>query len=248
MPDPAWLQEVGRPETRILLTGSDAASPAEVEAWIDARYAAPAAEWTRMNMIGAFNGRIAGPDGTSDTLSNRADRRILNHLRCRADAILVGAHTVRIERHTATRPAWLCVITGSGDLSGHRISPEDAAASVLVCGPEDARARAAETMPGAQFAALPLRDGRLALPAVLAELRGRGLRQLIVEGGNRLISQFLDEGLLDEVCLTQAPLFGADDAPSLPSSTRAQRWHRDLLLEDACGYLYQRLRARPTAS
>jgi riboflavin biosynthesis pyrimidine reductase len=96
-------------------------------------------------------------------------------------------------------------------------------------------------LPGQTYVECPLHDGGVALPEVLGHLRERGLRQIVVEGGKALISQFLDEGLLDEVCITQAPYFGPDAAPALPASTRETRFRRELLLADEYGYLYQRL-------
>lgn len=204
-------------------------------------YTPPRRDWVRMNMIGSLNGRVTGPDGTSDTLSNRADRRILTVIRKMSDAIVVGAETVRNERHLSTRPTWLCVVTGSGNLAGHRISSQDAAASVLVCCPPEARAEVARTMPGAQIELLEATEGRVNLNEVLAALRDRGLNQIVVEGGNRLISQFLDEGRLDEICLTQAPVFAPNEATSLPGSVAGTRFERELLLEDSARFLYQRL-------
>lgn len=238
MPDPAWLRQLGGAGDRLDLTGD---SIDQAESWLREHYAPPRADWVRMNMLGSLNGRITGGDGTSDSLSNRADRRILRLIREMSDVVVVGANTVREERHTATRPTWLCIISESGNLTGHRISEADAAASVLVCGPTSARDRAAETMPGANFAEFDTSAGRVPLAAVLAELRGRGLRQIVVEGGTTLIGQFLDGALLDEVCLTQAPVFGPDTSPALPSSSRNSAFQRVLLLEDEFGFLYQRL-------
>lgn len=216
----------------------------EVDERLRELYAAPEPDWVRMNMIGSLNSRVTGPDGTSDTLSNRADRRILRLIREMSDAVVVGAQTVRQEQHTSTGATWLCVVTASGDLSGHRISREDAVASVLVCCPADAVARVNETMPGANTVAIEPVDGRLPLDQVVATLHERGLRQLVVEGGNQLISQFLDEGRIDEVCLTQAPVFAPDSAPSLPGSGHGTSFARVLLAEDSLGYIYQRLFAR----
>lgn len=239
MPDPDSLHVlVSRSSTvgDILDLRSDSA-----DEQIRKLYTPPHQHWVRMNMIGSLNGRVTGSDGTSDTLSNRADRRILTIIRKMSDAIVVGAETVRNERHLSTRPTWLCVVTASGNLTGHRITPEDAAASVLVCCPPDARAEVERTMPGAQIHHLQPRHGRLALDEVLAALRERGLNQIVVEGGNRLTSQFLDEDKLDEICLTQAPVFAPNEAISLPGSIVGTKFKRELLLEDSAQFLYQRL-------
>lgn len=216
-----------------------------VEAALAGWYAAEPARdgsWWRMNMIGTLNARVAGPDGTSDSISNRADRTILQHLRRSSDAVLVGAETVRSERHAPAHGALLVVVTGSGELSGHRLSREQAAEGALVLCPEDAADRVRATMPGARIEHPPLDDeGRVDIAALRGFLAGLGLRRVVVEGGERLIGQCLDAGLLDEACLAQAPVFGRSDAPSLPGSSREDRWRRELVLADELGYLYSRL-------
>ena len=63
--------------------------------------------------------------------------------------------------------------------------------------------------------------GELDLAAVLADLRRRGIERLMVEGGARVLSQFLAEGLADEFRLAIAPVFVADSrAPRLLAGTR----------------------------
>lgn len=240
MPDPDSLRIVpgGAGEFTIDLKASD------TDARLEELYRPPQPNWMRMNMIGSLNGRVTGSDGTSDTLSNRADRRILKLIRRMSDAVIVGAQTVRQERHTSTAPTKLCIVTASGNLDGHRITPAEAAASVLVCCPAEASRRVQGSMPGATIIPLTAPEQRIQLADVLHELRERGLHQLVVEGGNRLINQFLDAGLLDEVCLTQAPVFAPDSAPSLPGSGRGTEFRRELLAVDSVGYVYQRLFAR----
>lgn len=245
MPNPAWLRVLSSSTTG---TAEHIDLRADgVDERLRALYAPPRRDWVRMNMIGSINGRVTGPDGTSDTLSNRADRRILGVIRNMSDAIVVGAQTVRQERHTSTNPTWLCIVTGSGDLEGHRISPEDAEQSVLVCCPAEAEATVRATLPGAQIQLLEPRNGQIALEHVLTALRDRGLRQIVVEGGNRLISQFLDEERLDEICVTQAPVFAPESATSLPGSASGTQFRRELLLDDEAGFLYQRLLAERNA-
>lgn len=230
--------ELGLPaEIDIRAEGADAA----LARW----YAAPEA-WWRMNMIGTLNARVAGPDGTSDSISNRADRTILQHLRRWSEAVLVGAETVRSERHAPVGGAVLAVVTRSGDLSGNRIPREEAERGVVVLCPPAGVERARATMPGARIEHPPLDgDGGVDVARLRGFLEQLGWRRVVVEGGERLISQVLDAGLLDEACLTQAPVFGDGDAPSLPGSTRDDAWERTLLAVDERGYLYSRLRRRP---
>ena len=43
------------------------------------------------------------------------------------------------------------------------------------------------------------------LPLILADLRKRGVQSLLVEGGSRVLAQFLELGLFDELRLAVAP-------------------------------------------
>jgi hypothetical protein len=76
-------------------------------------------DWLRINLIQSLNGAIVGVDGTSNSLSNRIDRKILGIIRSHAEVILVGAKTVRAEGHVLPLGRDLAVVTNSGDLSGH---------------------------------------------------------------------------------------------------------------------------------
>ena len=54
------------------------------------------------------------------------------------------------------------------------------------------------------------------LPAVLADLRARGIGRLMIEGGASVLGQALSQGLADELLLAVAPVFVADPgAPRL---------------------------------
>lgn len=239
MPDPRWLRRLddGR-GTELRLHDDPESADRVLREW----YAPPAERWTRMNMLGSLNARVVGADGTSDSLSNRADRRVLRAIRASADVVVVGAATLRDEHHTPTEPTALCVVTASGNLTGHRIPPAAAARSVLVITSEGSVGRAQETLPGARIVALPERGGQIAAPEIHSAIRHHLGERIVLEGGGRLIGQFLDAGLVDEICLTQAPVFGPDSAPALPGSTRRTKFRRRLLLEDECGFVYQALR------
>ncbi|KAB1656013.1 hypothetical protein F8O01_11285 [Pseudoclavibacter chungangensis] len=223
------------------------ASPAS-DAAIDALYATPAGPWIRMNMLGTLNARVTGPDGTSDSVTNRIDRRILTRIRRMSDAIVVGASTLRQERHTATGDTPLVVVTRSGELAGHRITPDEARHGVVVLCPPIATTNVERTLPGARVEIVDAPGGGVPVGTVVERCRALGFERLVVEGGGSLIAQFLDAELLDEACLTQAPLFGPSDAPQLPASTAATRFERVLVALDDAGYAYSRLVARRGAA
>ncbi|PJJ72344.1 riboflavin biosynthesis pyrimidine reductase [Diaminobutyricimonas aerilata] len=169
-------------------------------------YAPPPGAHLRLNMIASLDGSAVGDDGTSESLSNRVDRRILGVIRELADAVIVGAASVRAEGYQIPRASRLAVVTATGDLGGHRF--ERAAEPVLVLGPAHAVARAADEL-GDLIEAVPLPDGS-GPSAILDALHGRGLRSLVSEGGPTLARRLLEHGLVDEFCLSWSPrLVGA---------------------------------------
>lgn len=90
---------------RLLLPADDErAVPAEVtdEDLLDL-YRWPDGRWTRANMVAALDGRVAGADGKSGSLSDDADRRVFQILRRTCDAIVVGAGTVLSEGYGPVR-------------------------------------------------------------------------------------------------------------------------------------------------
>jgi riboflavin-specific deaminase-like protein len=176
-------------------------------------------------------------DDASDTrlvLSNEADLAAVHDLRANVDAIMVGANTIRrdnprlVVRDTPDGPTKVTV-TASGDL--------DPASRFFTVG------NAAKLVYAPDAAAGPLRD-RLrdlatvvgcgpdaALPTVLADLRARGVRRLMVEGGGGVLTQFLAGGLADELRLAIAPLLVGDDRA--PRFVHNGQFGRRMLLAEA---------------
>ena len=122
--------------------------------------------WLRLNLVATVDGNAAGPDGTSESITSRTDRRILGVIRELADVVLIGAASVRAEGYQVPKRAHLAIVTRSGELGGHRLADVD---RVVVLGPESARARVAQTL-GAMFIAVGDAPGEL-----VTALRDRGL-------------------------------------------------------------------------
>ncbi|BDV30635.1 dihydrofolate reductase family protein [Microbacterium terricola] len=220
----------------------------EGRTWIAERYARPDPAYVRLNMITSLTGSAAGSDGTSETLTNRVDRRILGVLRADADVVVVGAQSVRAEGYVVPRTARLAIVTGSGDLAGHRLSLEAGASPdrvLIVCPQSRADEIAARVLPhGVQVVAVPDDGGRLQPAAIVAALAERGLRRLVCEGGPTLAAQFAEAGLIDEYCVTVAPALEPAAHAFLPVQRRLATDVAGMLVDEA-GFSYLRLRVRP---
>lgn len=209
-------------------------------------YAPPRTPWFRFNLITSVGGSAAGSDGTSESLTNPADRRLLGVIRELADIVLVGAQSVRAEGFQLPRRARLAVVTTSGDLHGHRIDSTEG--RVYVVCPASAADRAAASIPGAEIITIA-GEGALDPAAIVAALHERGFTSIVCEGGPSLVAQFVVASLVDELCLSTSPTLGG---PSLPLLGHAEidpvRLELSQLLVDGASGMYARWAVLPASS
>jgi riboflavin biosynthesis pyrimidine reductase len=170
----------------------------------------PKRPWVLANMVSGVDGSVA-VNGRTKELSSEADRALFHHLRTIADVILVGATTVRDESYGPHRPKDgsaphpIAVVTNSMQLDLGAPFFTDAVARPIIItserAPEKAVAKAAAV---ADVRVHP--GGRVDLRRAIDDLGGI----ILTEGGPTLLANLLLEGLLDELCLTIAPVAGGD--------------------------------------
>lgn len=194
----------------------------------------------------SLDGKIAPVGPGRVTFPSRADRAHLFALRDQAQAILVGAGTLRAEdppllpdaaRRAAREAAGLradplrVVVSGSLDLPlrGRALAPRPGAPVVLLAS-EEAPAERVQAARQAGHEVLLRGRGGVDLAAALAELeRTHGASGVLCEGGGALNASLLAADLADELWLTVCPvvLGGASaptpvDGPGLPLPRRAR--------------------------
>ena len=216
--------------TRLLPPGDPAGAVEIVDALDLAARAQAGADagrpYTMLNMTSTVDGR-ASIGGRSSAIGNRADRELFHALRASVDAVMVGAGTVRVEgygRIIAQEPTrrlrlerglseepLACIVSGRLSLPPDTPLLREPAARLVIVTPSAASLPASEANVDYVRAG---HDGRLDLPAALAELRERfAVRTLLCEGGPHLNSELLLAGLVDELFLSLAPkLAGGEEA------------------------------------
>lgn len=206
-----------------------------------ALYAPGRPTWLRLNLVASVTGSIAGSDGTSNPLTNRVDRRILGAIRRLADVVLVGAETVRAEGYQVPKSASLAIVTGSGDLSGHRIDEVSAARVLVLCPPSAVTTARRTAGPLVDVVEVDADDGRMPPERIVGAIRDRGLASVVCEGGPRLAAQLVAADLVDELCLTTGPLITAATVPIFASgAVPDRRLALSQLLSDESGALFAR--------
>jgi riboflavin biosynthesis pyrimidine reductase len=208
-------------------------------------YRLPCDDTLRINLVASVSGSAAGADDTSESLTNRVDRKILGVIRRDSDVVLVGAASVRAEGYQLPRTAPLAIVTSTGRLGGHRIDVEPGRFVPLVLCPASVADAARASLQGAEIVVVPDTNGRMSAADLVGTLRARGLRRIVCEGGPSLAAQMLEAGLVDEICLSTSPVVGGASLPMFGSTPiAAHRLELEQLLVDDASTLYARWRVR----
>jgi riboflavin-specific deaminase-like protein len=178
-----------------------------------------------VNMVSSVDGRAA-MGGKASRLGSEVDRQAMRILRSKADAVMIGANTLRAEKLSlgldeySTGPQPLAVIlTNTGDVPLERRLITAEQQEVLVVIPQDAPERTinrlSEHASLLRVSASP--SGGVNLEETLEVLRAeRGVELLLLEGGPRLNHALISANLSDELFLTLAPrLLGGTSTKSL---------------------------------
>ncbi len=175
------------------------------------------AEWTVGHLGQSLDGRIATSDGQSHYVTGPENIVHLHRMRALADAVVVGAETVRRDdprltpRKVAGANPLRVVLDPRRRLGAdYRVFQDGAAPSLLVC-----RDAGAARHGQAEVLSIGEEHGILRLAALKAALRARGAARIFVEGGGVTVSHFLAQGELDYLQITVAPLIIGAGRPGL---------------------------------
>ncbi|WP_405467563.1 dihydrofolate reductase family protein [Streptomyces canus] len=232
------------------------------------------------NFVTSIDGVVAlGPEypSSGSAISGRepTDRFVMGLLRACADAVLIGAGTLRATPGHRWTPDHVCpqaapafaelrrnlrraarpelvVVTASGDLPTEHPALQSGA---LVATTADGARRLERRLPPT-CTALPAGEGpTLRMADVLAALHAHGHTAVLTEGGPHLIGNLLGEGLLDELFLTTSPvLAGRADTPrpglitGLELLPRQPAWADLISARRRTSYLFLRYRLRSSGA
>lgn len=215
--------------------------------------------WVRGNMIATLDGG-ATADGKSGSLGGSGDRAIFLQLRQLADVILVGAGTVRTENYSGAQcsPAQrqdrrhrgqaevppIAVVTNRGriDHDARIFTQTEVPPLILTSANAVADANARLGSVAEVIDASGSNADRVDAATALKILAERDLFRVLAEGGPQILGLLIEDDLLDELCLTTAPLLIGGAARRIatgPGQVRTPLRRSHLLTDDA-GYLYAR--------
>jgi len=181
---------------------------------------ADATAWVRTNFVTTLDGSIQGLDGRSGSINTPSDHWLFALHRAHADAIVVGAGTVRSEGYRAVDlTGWqrdvrsslglapfplLVVVSASLDIDP-LIAAEEATGPVMIITTEDHSTDEHARFVDAGIEVLATGRSSVDLPVAIDQLAGLGCQRLLCEGGPHLHRDLLAADLVDELSTTVSP-------------------------------------------
>jgi riboflavin biosynthesis pyrimidine reductase len=243
--------------------GEDDLDPVAVVA-AEARPAPPGRPWVLANMIASADGSATDAGGRSGGLGGPADKAVFGAVRAVADVVVAGAATVITEDYGPSRPPArvrdqrvargqapaprIAVTSASLAIEPTRrlfaeASPDARPLVLTVAAADPARRRALEAVADVHVVGDEQVDWARAFALLHAEV---GARVVLCEGGPSTIGQLAADDLLDELCLTIAPVLVAGDGPRIaraaPVPDRGLSLARVLAADDHLFVRYLRAR------
>ena len=178
----------------------------------------------------SLDGRIADSTHSSRWITGPEAREHVQALRRSADAILVGAGTVRHDnpslwpRPDGKRNPWRVIVVRKGPLPiGAQVFTDAHAPRTIVAAPKGWNPACARKLRHQGVTVLELPKTRL-LPALALELGKMGILHVLCEGGGILAGELLQARLVDELCVFLSPMLigGPVGATGLTSWLLAQ--------------------------
>lgn len=210
-----------------------------------------------LNMVTTADGRVT-IGGRSGPIGNAADQDLFHALRTRADAVMVGAGTLRAEnygrlvrkpeRREARTAAGLApdplavIVSGRLDLPDDLPLLHEPEQEVLVATFSDR-----ELAGDAQIEYMRFEHAEgVDMTALLGALRERGVRSVLCEGGPTLNAELLRAGGVDELFHCLAPkLAGEPDAPTMVSGVLHETVEMELVsLLESESHLFARFQLK----
>lgn len=186
--------------------------------------------WVQVNFVSSADG-AATVSGRSRGLSSPADKKIFALGRDLADVVLVGAATAIVEGYRGVRRTELraerrarlgladvppiAVVSGRCSIGPTTPLVADSQVPPIVLTTSAAPTARRTDLAAAGADVIIAGDESVDLHRALDALAERGLRRVCCEGGPRLFAQLVAAGLVDQLCLTVAPLLAGAGAPRI---------------------------------
>ena len=172
----------------------------------------------------SVDGRIADGRGKSRWITSADARKVVQTLRRRVDAIMVGAGTVRADdpelqpRPPRGRKPLRILVSGGGRVPPNaRVFTDEHRARTVLAIPAGVRGAGLARLEraGVKVWRVPGARREVSLPALLRMLAQEGCMHLLCEGGGGLAERLITAGLVDEYLFIVAPMVLGPGVPAV---------------------------------
>ncbi len=182
--------------------------------------------WTIAKWAMTLDGKTAAPTGESRWITGIESRRRTHELRARCDAVVVGFRTAQIDdpeltvRHVEGRQPVRIVVDPRAEIDddSNLVRTANKTPTWLLVADDVDAARAGHLQDlGVQVIHVKVAESprHIHLREAWRELRRRGLRRIVVEGGGGLVADLLGWSCVDQVqCFLAPKLIGGRTAPT----------------------------------
>lgn len=180
------------------------------------RLAAPDRPFVIAQLGQSLDGRIATPTGESRWINRGAALDHLHRLRAHVDAVIVGVGTVveddpqlTVRRVRGRDPARVIIDPDGRMPQSARCLAGDGTRRIVVMTRKGRGAGDVETM------TLPRTEALISPDSIVRSLFDLGLRKILVEGGAKTISAFINARIVDRLHVLVAPVILGSGTPGL---------------------------------
>jgi len=157
--------------------------------------------WVSIKAATTINGLIAASSGKSKWISSEASRKMVHTMRARHDAILVGLGTVLKDnpslnvRHTRGQNPVRIVLADTGRLNPKLkvVQTADKQRTIVLTSARTPQ----KTETPIEYYRIPSANGKMNIRAVLKKLGKLGIKSVLVEGGSRVFTDFVEQNSVD---------------------------------------------------
>jgi riboflavin biosynthesis pyrimidine reductase len=168
--------------------------------------------WLRTNFVSTVDGAAHDVNGVTASLGGDVDHEVFQLVRRLADVVMVGAGTARIEKY-GTGKTPLALVSRRLDIPERLVGPD-----LIVITTTDAASDRVDALRASGVEVMAYGEIEIDWSGVLDDFAARGWRRILCEGGPTLHGDLITHDLVDEVCLTIAPVLTSGDAPRIAHS------------------------------
>ncbi len=208
------------------------------------KYIAKKIPFTILKIAATLDGRIATRSGDSRGITGQQSLRVVHALRSQSDAIMAGIGTVQADNPLLTtrlhgkrgKDPIRVIVDSSLKVSPRaKVFNPHSQAGVIIATTKKASERKKKQLEkaGAKVLTIDSENGRVGLKKLMMALGKLEISSLLIEGGTRLATAALEDGIVDKIVFFYAPkILGGRLAPGITAGEGVEYINRALKVSD----------------